>query len=832
MVLLARAGKPAPFLCRDLQYGDEGIDVLLLQTLLNADPATRIATAGLGSPGNETTFFGNATLDAAMRFQELYRAQVLVPADLFAPTGYIGMLSRAVLNSLLVRTGGTEIAARTDRVQGDDDEDTADGSDDDSDDEDDNDSGGGGSSSDDDDDNDGGGGGGGGGGSDSGGDDGGDNGDGGDGGDSGGDAETGLTLSPSTITVNTYTADRIGEFSVSDGGDYTFALPAGQADNDLFSIDAETGALSLPEPIYETDVTKTLAVEVTDDGGEEHTLAATVEVEGTIYDWNVATLATDPGGGLQNILPSSEDNSDALGLLQDRMLAIQTEDRTAAFKLTFPAGEYIHQTPGFMTGVKRFEIVGAGMDATTGTRFKNINDAYNYYEGTQFRSGWDPYQLTSGNPPFEHYGYDIETAEAGDRQVVLKEDIEAKHLSAVQPGRRVHISSGTVSTYPAYPPHGRFYERPIITEVSGTDAGSTITFDRPLRHTHRENLPASDSNVDFGPARILFPDADYSTSTGTHYPSTETAIIRDVRFLPNPNFFLPDAQDSAEEVQIFGAHFTLLEDSYMRIWQPQIAEKVVLRNIESVGDGEPDAQIRELIIEDSTIGGINGPNGPTIVTAENTTFTGNIHPSMQKFTCNNCSFTKWQELGGHYTIFTMDALGPVSEFRITNSDFYSDNGDQSIFGSVSTQTYTVGTEIAYDAATQSFTVAYPELEDPENPSQTPWGYLTGYMGDEELSSRVMYYDSEGTPHWGDILTSTADDGFRSTTRLTVDWETGGADIPTGTDITFHKFRNIIFDDVTFHGWSSVTRPDAANFDYYTSRGLSVPTSVWNITVTP
>ncbi|MFA5023103.1 MAG: peptidoglycan-binding domain-containing protein [Candidatus Paceibacterota bacterium] len=61
----------AAFLNSDLKIGSTGQEVKLLQILLNRNPATQVATSGLGSPGKETTFFGRKTLLAMRRFQKL-----------------------------------------------------------------------------------------------------------------------------------------------------------------------------------------------------------------------------------------------------------------------------------------------------------------------------------------------------------------------------------------------------------------------------------------------------------------------------------------------------------------------------------------------------------------------------------------------------------------------------------------------------------------------------------------------------------------------------------------------------------------------------------------
>ena len=55
---------------RTLTAGASGADVLRLQRLLNSDPTTRIASSGVGSPGNETDYYGGLTQKAVEKFQE------------------------------------------------------------------------------------------------------------------------------------------------------------------------------------------------------------------------------------------------------------------------------------------------------------------------------------------------------------------------------------------------------------------------------------------------------------------------------------------------------------------------------------------------------------------------------------------------------------------------------------------------------------------------------------------------------------------------------------------------------------------------------------------
>ncbi len=83
-----------------LSLGSRDTQVITLQQALNRDSATRIASIGPGSPGNETNYFGSLTKSAVIRFQEKYANEVLVPAGLVQGSGYVGFYTRTKLNGL------------------------------------------------------------------------------------------------------------------------------------------------------------------------------------------------------------------------------------------------------------------------------------------------------------------------------------------------------------------------------------------------------------------------------------------------------------------------------------------------------------------------------------------------------------------------------------------------------------------------------------------------------------------------------------------------------------------------------------------------------------
>lgn len=98
---------------RNLKLGISGEDVRALQVFLNADTRTKIAESGLGSPGNESTYFGGKTKLAVAKFQELYKSEVLAPAGLTRGSGLVGALSRAKIAALCGAAGNISATTNT-----------------------------------------------------------------------------------------------------------------------------------------------------------------------------------------------------------------------------------------------------------------------------------------------------------------------------------------------------------------------------------------------------------------------------------------------------------------------------------------------------------------------------------------------------------------------------------------------------------------------------------------------------------------------------------------------------------------------------------------------
>ena len=84
---------------RDLSVGMTGEDVRQLQRFLNQDSRTRVSISGPGSPGNETTTYGERTQQAVMQYKRIHNLQ-----SEFVPLGRLDARTRSHMRLSLLPT--------------------------------------------------------------------------------------------------------------------------------------------------------------------------------------------------------------------------------------------------------------------------------------------------------------------------------------------------------------------------------------------------------------------------------------------------------------------------------------------------------------------------------------------------------------------------------------------------------------------------------------------------------------------------------------------------------------------------------------------------------
>lgn len=96
----AESGDKTFFFNKNLKIGDRNEDVRNLQKILNKNTVTKVSSSGIGSSGNESSYFGEKTKNAVIKFQELYAPNILTPFGFNSGTGFVGTSTRSKLNSL------------------------------------------------------------------------------------------------------------------------------------------------------------------------------------------------------------------------------------------------------------------------------------------------------------------------------------------------------------------------------------------------------------------------------------------------------------------------------------------------------------------------------------------------------------------------------------------------------------------------------------------------------------------------------------------------------------------------------------------------------------
>ncbi len=99
-----------------LEIGSRGGDVKRLQQFLNRQGFT-VAASGPGSPGKETTYYGDNVAQAVSRFQEHYAKRILHPYGRTKGAGVVGPLTRTSINQLYFYSGPWKYRANKDVIR-------------------------------------------------------------------------------------------------------------------------------------------------------------------------------------------------------------------------------------------------------------------------------------------------------------------------------------------------------------------------------------------------------------------------------------------------------------------------------------------------------------------------------------------------------------------------------------------------------------------------------------------------------------------------------------------------------------------------------------------
>ncbi len=94
--------KETQFFLRNLKLGSIDTDVKRLQEFLNKKGFI-VSVSGPGSLGNETTYFGKATRDALIKYQEANSADILIPNGLVKGTGNFFEATRNFVNKTFLK---------------------------------------------------------------------------------------------------------------------------------------------------------------------------------------------------------------------------------------------------------------------------------------------------------------------------------------------------------------------------------------------------------------------------------------------------------------------------------------------------------------------------------------------------------------------------------------------------------------------------------------------------------------------------------------------------------------------------------------------------------
>jgi hypothetical protein len=414
-------------------------------------------------------------------------------------------------------------------------------------------------------------------------------------------------ISPSAFVVSSLETGHIGTLTAWGGDEYGYAYtytlsgaPAGVA------IDADTGRLNVASALTAGDKTFTITATNREDKTKTAHFTFTLHVltavtSGTPTSSQIRHATFDPHSGTWGT-PTGNDWTAVFNAMQKAILSLQTtcnavHDESLRVKIPLHRGTtYQYTNNRWVEGIQYLQIYDTGSGALPIMQ-NVISD----------RRGSNPY--SDGPWNIGHNGSinhqegikarcaTIATVAAGSTMVTL---LNAGDASKIKQGRW-HQVMGKCIQIGGFPPNEEFIDYVKVTNVSGT----TVTLDRPLRHSYDQTWyenPNDDQSL--GMARLVPFDTG---GTGGYIPADPRCFIRcrmtNIHFLGNPNYAGGLNTPGGNIVYISCAIDWTFDGCTIPNAQLSMSKHFYLKGCTATDGWEPDKECETITFD----GGVNAP---------------------------------------------------------------------------------------------------------------------------------------------------------------------------------------------------------------------------------
>ncbi|MGF6232962.1 hypothetical protein QFZ27_006917 [Inquilinus ginsengisoli] len=344
-------------------------------------------------------------------------------------------------------------------------------------------------------------------------------------------------------------------------------------------------------------------------------------------------------------------------------------------------------------------------------------------------------------------GYKIDTTDAGDDAVMLKDASDARNLPI---GRYVMVGSYDQQMY-GFPPNIRYFEYAKVLSVSGRK----VVLDRPLRHRHKDNYweTLQDPNS-LGVARIYAIDRDDQRLT-------LRARIKDIEFLVNPN---------SETVRLGGKLFgAALDMSFENCVIPHfVPTQARFARVAggSVRDGELDKLVSMVVFDGTTTAGLHEGTGVDYLLFKNSNVTSGYGLAPRQLRAIDSTLR-----GVEHAPLTFKGSWTTQQVDVSGGEFA---GAGPILAEWPPESLVVGQDgVSWD--TRRLTV--PALSSSD--AKKIWGRAA-------WEGAIIYADAVRSPNWGVITDIT---GEADSMYFDIDWKAGPGPV-AGTQLYVPRLHDL------------------------------------------